>query len=81
MVTDGRTLRGMTRAGYIEWHPQIERHWTGLAIRRAWVRPGTKLNNWYDTFTYRGKEYRLDYVDGCFHPFVFLKGSQRPAFV
>lgn len=81
MVTDGRTLRAMVRAGWIEWSPQLERHWTGLTARRFWVRPGRRLETWYQRFTYRGREYQLGYVDGCFHPFVFVVGSSRPAFV
>lgn len=81
MVRHYSTLRAMARQGFIEWSPQLERHWTGYTVRRYWVRPGAKLNNWYDTFTYRGKDYRLRYVDGCFHPFVFRADVQPPAFV
>lgn len=81
MITDGRILRNMTKAGFIEWKPMMERHWTGQTVKRCWVAPGPKLNNWFDVFEYRGREYRLRYVDGCFHPFVFRLGDNPPAFV
>ena len=81
MVTNPRTLRAMQKQGLIVWPDVVERHWTGHQIRSRWVQPGPKLANWYDTFRYRGKEYRLHYVDGCFHPFVFRTDAQRPAFV
>jgi hypothetical protein len=81
MVTNTRTLKAMATKGLIEWQPGIERHWSGLPVRRLHVQPGPKLTNWYDTFKYRGKEYRLRYVDGCFHPFVFATDARPPAFV
>lgn len=81
MITNPRTLRAMTRQGFIIWQDARERHWTGWTVARRWVQPGLKLNNWYDVFRYRGQEYRLHYVDGCFHPFVFRVGTQRPSFV
>lgn len=76
MITDGRTLRGMARRGWIEWEDARERHWTGWTVKRRWVQPGRKLQNWYDEFEYRGGRYRLHYVDGCFHPFVFRVGER-----
>lgn len=81
MITDGRTLKAMTRHGFIVWSDARERHWTGSTVKRRHVQPGPKLANWYDTFTYRGTEYRLQYVDGCFHPFVFRLSDRTPAFV
>lgn len=81
MITNTRTLRAMAKRGLIEWAPRLERHWTGYTVKRLHVQPGPKLQNWYDTFRYRGKEYRLRYVDGCFHPFVFRVDAQIPAFV
>jgi hypothetical protein len=81
MVTNPRTLRAMVRAGFIEWQDGRERHWTGQTIKRRHVQPGSKLEHWYSEFTYRGKVYRLRYVDGCFHPFVFEVGARVPAFV
>lgn len=81
IVTDPRILRGMTKAGLIEWNEHAtDRHWTGREVRRIWVRPGAKLENEYD-FTYRGKRYRLRYFDGCFHRFVCRAGVPGPAFV
>ena len=81
MITNPRTLRAMTRAGWIEWVDGTERHWTGLYIKRRHVQSGPRLKNWYDTFHYRGREYRLRYVDGCFRPFVFRSDVKPPAFV
>lgn len=81
MVSNPRTLRAMTRAGFITWSPAIEKHWTGARVRRLHVQPGPKLDNWSDVFRYRGADYRLHYIDGCFHPFVFEVGEKLPAFV
>ena len=81
MVTDKRKLQGMVRHGFIEWSDARERHWTGATVRRRWVAPGPKLASWYETFTYRGREYRLQYFDGCFHPFVVEVGKPQPSFV
>lgn len=81
MITDGRTLRAMTKRGLIVWYPCLERHWTGLTVKRCHVQPGAKLEDWYQEFEYRGRQYRLRYVDGCFHPFVFEAGARPPAFV
>jgi hypothetical protein len=81
MITNPRTLRAMAKRGWIEWQDGRERHWTGATVKRRHVQPGAKLENWYDTFRYRGREYRLRYVDGCFHPFVFRVDAQPPSFV
>lgn len=81
MVTNPRTLRAIAKQGFISWQDGRERHWTGLTVKRRWVAPGNKLVNWYDTFRYRGHEYRLRYVDGCFHPFVFRLDAHIPSFV
>ena len=81
MVTNRRTLTAMTKQGFIKWEHQIERHWTGAPIRRCWVQPGPKLAHDFVTFRYRGHDYRLHYVSGCFHPFVFRVGSPRPTFI
>lgn len=81
MVTNPRTLRAMAKHGFIEWAPRLERHWTGATVRRLHVQPGPKLADWYSPFVYRGAEYRLRYVDGCFHPFVFKTSDRPPSFV
>jgi hypothetical protein len=71
IVTDGRTLKGMTAKGYIVYHGGSDRHWTGRRVKVCYVEDcGPKLEHWYDVFTYRGVEYRLRYFDGCFKPFV-----------
>jgi hypothetical protein len=71
----------MTKAGWIIWEDGKDRHWSGLTAKRRWVHEGPKLHPWYSTFKYRGQEYRLHYVDGCFHPFVFRVGVRVPSFV
>jgi hypothetical protein len=81
MVTNPRTLRAMTKQGFIEWTPGIDRHWSGQRVRVTYVHAGPKLQNWSDTFRYRGHDYRLHYVDGCFKPFVFRTDERLPAFV
>jgi hypothetical protein len=82
IITDGRVLAGMARQGFIDWQPgYVDRHWTGATVKRVHVQPGPKLDTWWQTFTYRGKEYRLQYVDGCFHPFVTRIGERLPSFV
>ncbi len=79
MVTDGRILRGMARQGFIEWTPGLERHWTGQTVKRVHVNEGPKLKGM--RFIYRGVDYQLRYVDGCFHPFVFRVDASVPSFV
>ncbi len=81
MVTNPRTLRALTKAGFIEWRDEIERHWTGSPIKRRWVHAGPKLANWWETFSFNRRQYRLRYVDGCFHPFVFRADERPPSFV
>ena len=83
IVTDYRVLRAMERHGFIVTRDGYERHWTGRTTRNYFVREGPKLENWYDVFTYCGKDYRLRYFDGCFHPFVTRLDSalRLPAFV
>lgn len=82
MVTNPRTLAAMARQGFIEWTPgEFDRHWTGHMVRVVYVRPGPRLRRWDEVFRYRGKDYRLHYVDGCLSPFVFQVGERLPAFV
>lgn len=59
----------------------MERHWTGAGVRIYHVKPGPKLKDWYTPFKHRGKEYKLEYFDGCFHPFVVEVGKPVPSFV
>lgn len=82
LITDGRQLAGMARQGWIVWERgRQDRHWTGVTVKRVWVQPGPKLAHTCEPFTYRGVEYRLTYVDGCFHPFVSRIGVPLPSFV
>ena len=84
IVSDHRILRGMETAGYIirNGKPgQTERHWTGQQVPVITVSEGPKLTHWYQTFTYKGVEYRIKYFNGCFHPFVVRLGETMPSFV
>lgn len=84
IVKDFRTLNALERAGYILCNgtPRSrERHWAGAAVRVITVQAGPKLENWYQPFTHRGVEYRIEYFDGCFHPFVVRAGLPKPRFV
>lgn len=82
MVTDGRTLAGMARQGFIKWSPGTDRHWTGQRVKHVCVDEGPNLPEpWNAPWTYRGKQYQLRYVNGCIFPFVFEVGSKVPSFV
>lgn len=84
IVSDHRTLRGMESAGFIvrDGKPSDRvRHWTGQPVRVITCHEGPKLDHYYDIFTYKGKEYRLQYFDGCFAPFVVEIGQPTPSFV
>lgn len=86
IVTDHRTLRGMEIKGFIDRNGTAksrERHWSGATARICHVQPGPRFANcnWWEPFKYRGKEYRLEYFDGCFHCFVVELGKPKPKFV
>jgi len=86
IVTDHRTLRGMEIKGFIDRNGTAksrERHWSGATVRICHVQPGPRFANcnWWEPFKYRGKEYRLEYFDGCFHCFVVELGKPKPKFV
>ena len=82
MVRDRRILNAMARRGFIVYDGRAkDRHWTGATVKRLWVGEGPALKDWYEVFTYHGRDYRLRYVDGCFYPFVFEIGATGPAFV
>jgi hypothetical protein len=84
IVRDHRILAGMERAGFIERNGragQTERHWTGRQVKVITVSAGPKLEKSYQPFTYKGKQYKISYFDGCFHPFVVELGKPIPPFV
>jgi hypothetical protein len=81
MVTSKKTLAGMAKAGLIKWEDGSDKHWTGRKVNRVWVEEGSELKRWSDPFTYKGKNYRLRYVDGCSKPFVFEETERPPEFV
>lgn len=80
IVTDYRTLKAMERRGFIVTRDGRERHWTGVMVRNYFVSPGPRLINGH-RFTYKGVEYSVKYLDGCFHPFVVRLDVPAPAFV
>lgn len=84
IVGDFRLLKAMERKGYItcDGNPRSRtKHWTGLQARVITCHAGPKLADWWQIFEYKGVEYRLEYFDGCFHPFVVRMGYQKPSFV
>ena len=81
MITSKKTLAGMAKAGFIKWEDGVDEHWTGQKVNRVWVDEGSELKHWSDTFTYKAKNYRLRYIDGCFKPFVFEETAQPPEFI
>jgi hypothetical protein len=70
MITNMRTLRATAKAGHIKLHRDTGfrvRHWLGPWVRAVYV-------NGLDSkrrFRYRGQDYELRYLEGCFSPFVF----------
>jgi len=81
IVNDYRILKAMERRGFIKTRDGHSRHWTGRTVRNYFVEAGDKLAYWGSPFTYKGKEYRIKYFDGCFHPFVVEIGKPTPSFV
>jgi hypothetical protein len=61
-INDGRTLRAMANSGHIVWPVPVH---------------GSKAHKYVECvdakrrFTWKGQTYHVDYVDGCFFPFVF----------
>lgn len=81
IVRDYRILKALERRGFIITRDGRERHWSGHVVRNYFVREGPKLENWWQPFEYKGSDYRIEYFDGCFHPFVVRIGVPRPSFV
>lgn len=81
IIRDYRILKAMERRGFIVCKDGYSRHWTHQTVRNYFVGSGPKLENWYDHFSYSGKEYKIEYFDGCFHPFVTEVGKRVPSFV
>ena len=81
VVTDYRTLKAMERRGFIVCKDGRERHWSGLTAHNFFVSEGPALKYWFTPFTYKGVDYQLKYIDGCFHPFVHRLDMRPPAFV
>lgn len=62
MITDSGTLAGMAKAGFIEY-PIDKGH------KYVDCTPSVEMGG----FKYKGKAYVVDYVPGCFYPFVFAR--------
>jgi hypothetical protein len=67
IISDGRTLRALARAGHIAEPPELLRpkgkRW---GAGYCYVEAGTKNH-----FTHQGRFYWVAYRDGCLLPFVF----------
>ena len=81
IIRDYRTLKALERRGFIICKDGRGHHWSGSTVRNYFVDPGPKLEHWFDRFEYNGKRYKIEYFDGCFHPFVVEEGKPAPAFV
>ena len=81
IVRDYRILKALERRGFIICKDGHGRHWTGMTVRNYFVDSGPKLENWFDRFEYNGKRYKIEYFDGCFHPFVVEDGKPVPSFI
>jgi hypothetical protein len=81
IVRDYRILKALERRGFIVCKDGSSRHWMGHTVRNYFVDSGPNLANWYDRFEYAGKVYKIEYFDGCFHPFVVEEGKAKPSFV
>lgn len=58
IVKDGRTLNAMEKAGHF--------------VRKDKNHPYVDEENRPRSFTWNGQNYRIEYFDGCFYPFVCL---------
>jgi len=80
IITDIPTLRAMARQSGLVLHEDTGkkvRHWTGQMVTACYV-----SGDGPQTITWQGKQYRLEYFDGCFRPFVVEVGnSNKPGFV
>jgi len=78
-VTHRATLRMLERAEYIVIPPeygQRGRSSIGPVIHR-YVLEGENAPRWGEMFTVRGRRFRIQYADGCFHPFVWEFKTQQ----
>ncbi len=62
VITDGRTLRAMAKADKLTWPVPVHG-----SVKHKYVDEEKRSRS----FQFKGKQYRIDYVDGCFFPFVF----------
>ena len=80
IVTDLRVLKAMAKANLILLDDDTGkpvRHWTGAVGKATYIWDAVKAN----PFTYKGVQYKVQYFDGCFKPFVCRVGEPLPSFV
>jgi len=68
-VRNGRVLRAMERAGHFSKPPEHVRP-KGAMWGSGYAYVDTKPDK-PSCFNYRGSNYEIRYIDGCFLPFVF----------
>ena len=72
IVTNSRTMRALERHGFIvlpfNYGRKIRCKWASKILYAEDA--GPRLERWSDVFTFRGRSFRLTYLDGCFKPFV-----------
>jgi hypothetical protein len=64
IVKDKRLLRRMNSAGYVQWPATNDPADAG----HPYVRQTEGMSS---EFTMCGQKYVVEYLDGCFYPFVF----------
>ena len=67
LIRDGRTLRAMAKRNLLTWPVPVH----GIKSNDKGYFPYVDEENRKRSFEYKGNSYRIDYVDGCFFPFVF----------
>lgn len=82
LVTHLATLKMLERAGYIEIPAEYgQRGRSAIGpVRHRYVLEGPKAPAHVGaTFEHRGRSFRLQWADGCFHPFLWEFRSPAPA--
>ena len=71
-------LKAMAKAGHIILHADTGEkvgHWTGRTVKACYVDDVSKDRP--SQFEFGGQQWRLQYADGCFMPFVCLVGRGK----
>ncbi len=67
-IKDKNVLKAMNKQGLIVWPAERDDD-RFCYVNNAKDEKGHDI----DSFVYKGNEYRLSYVSGCFYPYVFLQ--------